>query len=511
VRRDGGAGWHQRAGQNGGQAKNPLMEEENKLGGHSKAFNNLVFAALVGASILAASVGAAIEACISSAKPAVERCQESNEPLLLHGCQSSTAHPGQLHPRGWVVGVLVASYLMLVAAVGSTLFSFNMFLRAHIDLLGDVAYNLTREPKTESTLSVISLLFRTGGNVAALLVILYAMVIPALKVILLIAGEAWRKSESERLRQVSSVCIALVQVGSKWATPDLFAYILLLFLFRHLNHPPLVQAEGVLDVGFCSFGTFCICSTLSTLAIHRPPPIGAGPGTTSPACGQPARKPALLRRLGGAGAGLVIAVLEVGFAALLVAGILTPCMGLHLNADVLLEPQGPVPRSMGWLLEETIDKLGLRPLLRAEVSLWNCLVALWGYMSEGEAASVMAFTMVAGLALLLTVADMLMLALATLHLGRTGPNKAMEVSRLLKHITMLDVFCMGVLVVCLAGEAYRSEGFNLGLRRGLLPLVGAEVLHYAAYRLVSDAAGDAEEEGAGTVCADPVDGWLRVD
>mmetsp|Transcript_86246 Transcript_86246/g.267054 ORF Transcript_86246/g.267054 Transcript_86246/m.267054 type:complete len:167 (+) Transcript_86246:299-799(+) len=166
---------------------------------------------------------------------------------------------------------------------------------------------------------------------------------------------------------------------------------------------------------------------------------------------------------------------------------------------------------MGWLLEETIDKLGLRPLLRAEVSLWNCLVALWGYMSEGEAASVMAFTMVAGLALLLTVADMLMLALATLHLGRTGPNKAMEVSRLLKHITMLDVFCMGVLVVCLAGEAYRSEGFNLGLRRGLLPLVGAEVLHYAAYRLVSDAAGDAEEEGAGTVCADPVDGWLRVD
>lgn len=359
-----------------------------------------------------------------------------------------------------------------------------------------MGYNITRHPVTESMLSVIGLLFRTGGRTGAFFVILYAMVLPALKIVLLVLGELWRGSDNPNLQAVSSICILLVQVTSKWATPDLFAYILLLFLFRHLDHPPLIRSEAVLDVGFECFGVFCLCSTFSTLAIHRPPlqrgASGLG-GAKYTAVGQAAR-PALLHRLGRNNALLAVSVSTVAFAVLLLSGLLAPCMGLHLDTSILLKPKGPVPVNMKWALDDAIEVLDLKPMLHTEVSLWQCLNALGAYISQCEAASILAFTMLALFAVALTMADMIMLILATLALGTPGPNTAMAVSRVLKHISMLDVFCMGVFVVCLAGQAYRSVGFNLELRRGLMPLVGAEALHYITHYFVSSAVS-VDEEG----------------
>uniref|UniRef100_A0A7S2J4S8 Uncharacterized protein n=1 Tax=Alexandrium andersonii TaxID=327968 RepID=A0A7S2J4S8_9DINO len=204
----------------------------------------------------------------------------------------------------------------------------------------------------------------------------------------------------------------------------------------------------------------------------------------------------LLVQFGRAGALLLVTALEVAFVILLIVGMLAPCMGLHLDVSVVLEPSGPVPKSMGWMLEDAIDVMGLRPLLNAEVSLWHCLSSLAGYIGDGEATCILAFAMLAVFAISMTLADMMMLALATFSLGTPGrPNTAMDVSRVLKHISMLDVFCMGVCVVCLAGQAYSKVGFNLSLRAGLVPLVCAEALHYLTYHLVSSAVS-AEEEGA---------------
>lgn len=475
-----------------------LLEKENGLGGNSKAFNNMLLLTLLGGVALAAFAGHVLEMLFGYASRKVGGSHSNEVPLLCeeHPCRGSG------HPRGWVVGVLIASYAMLVPAVQSTLFSFNIFVSLHVDFVGDVGYNLTRHPVTESTFSVIGVLFKTGGHLAACLVILYAMVLPAAKVLLLLVGELWRNSADEARRRVSSTCIGLVQVVSKWATPDLFAYVLLLFLARHLSHPPLIEAEGLLDAGFCCFGVFCLCSTFSTLAIHRPPSAEESKGPAQarcPACGR-APDPAPLLLAGKSGASKAVVALEVVFVVLLVLGLFTPCMGLHLDAGLLLEPKGPVPRSMGFALKDAIHDLGLQPLLRAEVSLWHCLAALWGYMAEGEAACAMAFVMLAGFALLLTAVDMLLLALATFLLGRPSSKMAMAASRVVKHISMLDVLCMGVFVVCMAGEAYRSVGFNLGLRLGLLPLVGAEVVHYATYYLVVGAVGEREEEEG--CCAD---------
>ncbi|CAJ1392198.1 unnamed protein product, partial [Effrenium voratum] len=57
--------------------------------------------------------------------------------------------------------------------------------------------------------------------------ILYAMVVPALKIGFLILAELWRESPDPRQVLFAKRSIQVVQMISKWACPDMFAYILL--------------------------------------------------------------------------------------------------------------------------------------------------------------------------------------------------------------------------------------------------------------------------------------------
>merc|ERR1719203_2223602 len=85
--------------------------------------------------------------------------------------------------------------------------------------------------------------------------------------VLLVLGEAWRSGWPLRAR----ACVKAVQLVSKWACPDLFAYVLLLHLVRALpRHCPLIETAGHLDVGFSCFSIFCVCSTLASLWIPLP-------------------------------------------------------------------------------------------------------------------------------------------------------------------------------------------------------------------------------------------------
>jgi uncharacterized paraquat-inducible protein A len=163
-------------------------------------------------------------------------------------------------------------------------------------------------------------------------------------------------------------------------------------------------------------------------------------------------------------------------------------MGLRVDTDILVKPKGPVPKSVAWILEYAIDDLKIRPWLHAEVSMWQCIAALAQWSFTGEAASILAFVLLAVFAVALSVADMLVLVAATLTLELPKSSSPMAVSNVLKHVSMLDVFCMGVYVVCLAGQAYSAQGFALSLRSGIFPLIGAECLHYITFYLVSGAA-----------------------
>jgi len=250
-----------------------------------------------------------------------------------------------------------------------------------------------------------------------------------------------------------------------------------------MDHPPHMLSKAKLDEGFQGFTVFCLCSTFSTLAIHRPKP-----GKREQQASAPASTPLLLSCGGDRGALLIVSLLGIAFAVLLLVGMSTPCMDLRVDTDVLMEPKGPVPKSMAWMLEKAIDDLNLRRSLHGEVSMWQCIAALAQWSSTGEAACILAFVLLAVFAVALSVMDMLVLTATTLTLGVPKSSSAMAVSHVLKHLSMLDVFCMGVYVVCLAGQAYRAQGFDLSLRNGIFPLIGAECLHYITFYLVSDAA-----------------------
>eukprot|EP00929_Paragymnodinium_shiwhaense_P071963 TRINITY_DN36540_c0_g1_i2.p1 TRINITY_DN36540_c0_g1~~TRINITY_DN36540_c0_g1_i2.p1 ORF type:complete len:325 (-),score=36.02 TRINITY_DN36540_c0_g1_i2:161-1135(-) len=230
------------------------------------------------------------------------------------------------HPKAWLLGMLAASYTLLLPGIYGVLFSYNIYIALQLDLYGvpvGFAENLTKVATTESMESLIRLLNHTGGHLGAFFVVLYAIILPCLKLVLLLLGELWRNSpeDSER-RLMSRRCISFVQAVSKWASPDMFAYILLLYLLRHLGCPPEVQSKAKLDVGFLCFSIFCVSSTLSSLAIQPPPVPSRDSGGAS--------LPALVVRQFGLGR--VTGILTILFVLLMGCGIFVPCMGLRLSA-----------------------------------------------------------------------------------------------------------------------------------------------------------------------------------
>eukprot|EP00928_Gymnodinium_smaydae_P042655 TRINITY_DN28692_c0_g1_i1.p1 TRINITY_DN28692_c0_g1~~TRINITY_DN28692_c0_g1_i1.p1 ORF type:complete len:493 (-),score=99.01 TRINITY_DN28692_c0_g1_i1:125-1603(-) len=425
------------------------------------------------------------------------------------------------HPQAWVLGMIISSYALLVPGLRTTLLSFNIYVHMQV-IFWVIGYNVTPEPISESTVSLVHLLRSSGGDVAACFVVLYAMVMPAVKLVLLAFGELWRNSEDPTLRNFACWCVRLVKAVSKWASPDMFAYILLIFLFRNLNHPPIIQSQATLGIGFLCFSVFCVVSTFSTLAIRAPVPIAKVSSPRTPRGQWPTWRLAL-----------VVGTLAVLFFVLLGVGVSTPCMALRLDTKAFVEPNGPLPAQYKGML----DSLQLPQMLNADVSVWSCMRALLGWATAGESVFFIAFLLLMVFAVALPALDTALLLAAALHGGRasapavaddacaTAPptpatvatsaaapatqppmapgaaaNRALAAAEVLRHIAMLDVFCMGLVVVSFAGVAYSAFGFELSLLRGFVPLVCAEVLHTAIFQLVSRALrSDAGAEDAAAV------------
>merc|ERR1712190_721401 len=97
--------------------------------------------------------------------------------------------------------------------------------------------------------------------------------------------------------------------------------------------------------------------------------------------------------------------------------------------------------------------------------------------------------MFGGFALLVPLADMLLLLLAAcgLHSGRAGSSfldGVMAVSRVLRKLSMLDVAIVGIAVVVLALRSFREKGVILSMQPGLLVLLGAVICHFLMACLV---------------------------
>jgi len=378
-----------------------------------------------------------------------------------------------------------------------TLFSFELQT-----VFGGRTLSITNGVQSEAMLPLAKLLFTTGSRIGGVLIIVYAAIVPGIKLVLLAVGELFRNSPDLRRVQTARICIQSVQFISKWACPDMFAYILLLYLFRDLDErSPLIQIPSHLEVGFSCFSLFCVCSTLATLALELPgePRDAAGGGP----------RPLAMKFLGREGAFAVAVAASMVFAGLLALGVAMPCLGLRLQEELLVEPNGPLPKALAPLLE----RLQLDKQVNADVSLWSCMKALLGWLHRGELNCIFAFAMLSVFMIGLTVADMavLLVAAALLRTDAVAGSSEREVldymaggaeasvkreppgrrflaaTRVLKHASMLDVAVMGVIVVACAGAPYHDHGLVLILLPGLWVLAAAEALHYLTHFLVVQA------------------------
>mmetsp|Transcript_101172 Transcript_101172/g.326555 ORF Transcript_101172/g.326555 Transcript_101172/m.326555 type:complete len:449 (-) Transcript_101172:37-1383(-) len=374
-------------------------------------------------------------------------------------------------PHGWILAMLAGSYSVLAPGWITVLLSFNVSVSA----LGHV---VPLQVNTETTVSFVAMLFSSGCWLGGACLVLYAFIVPVLKLLLLFLGEFWRLSDSPVRVLWARRCIICVQLISKWASPDMFAYVLLQHLVRRLNHPPHLLAAARLDIGFACFSAFCIGSTVSSVGIRLPAAVGKG---DTAGIGTPPRAaPHHSRVVFYAAAACLTA-----FGVLLGVGLQAPCMALRLDLDVLALPT---------LVEILVEPLNLPGLAHADVSLWQCMTALEHWSGHGEVTSIVAMLMFGIFVILFTIIDMgLLTAVAWLRYVDSGlagqkADSLLAAAHVLKKLSMLDVSIVGIMLVALSMGVYRSDGVILSLRWGLYALLGAELLHYGTYHLVSRSA-----------------------
>ncbi|CAK9076839.1 unnamed protein product [Durusdinium trenchii] len=365
----------------------------------------------------------------------------------------------------WASAMLIASYVLLVPGLTQVIFSFNIV----VNVLGhriDVQPEKGHVACTETITGLVELLNRTGSRTGAVLIVLYAVVVPILKLLLLALGEAFRYSSARGCVMISRTCILVVQSISKWACPDMFAYILLVHLVRLLDNGSLILTAAKLDIGFSCFSVFCVCSTISSLGIRLPELPNSSART--PWC-----SPSMLRR--------VTTVLCVAFVILFGVGLFLPCMALRIDERQLYPPNGSVPYSA----KPLVESLAIPELLKADISIFSCTSWLLREIG-GEANSLFAFAMFGFCVIVLTAADVLLLALSAWRLGEVeGPCRFYSWAKMVRKLAMLDVSIMGVYVITFCMGIYKKQGIVVSTREGLPVLIAAEVMHTLIYWLVS--------------------------
>jgi len=382
----------------------------------------------------------------------------------------------------WLLALLLASYIVLIPGIFAMDFSFNIaiivpVIETRIGVTMVHGGN-TPGPIRESTRSLVMLLLDTGSVTGAILVGFYAFVVPVAKVVLLGLSELWRHSPIKTRVQTARLCVYTVQIISKWASPDMFAYILLFYLLRHLNNPPLVESLAVFETGFTCYTVFCIASTVSSLAIRLPEIKDSADE----------RPPMLIRMFGRRGIIFLAPGIFVIWGCLFAFGITMDCLSLRLDPTALVEGNG-VSGLPG--LSTIIEATHLTDLVDSDVSLWRCMLDMLALLPKtSELNLILAFVMVSVFAVALPVVDMVLLLMVSFRqcdnsLGTVARKfPGLSVVFVTKHLAMLDVLAMGILVVSLAAGIYKAQGIILNLKPGLAVLVCSEVLHYISYYAV---------------------------
>jgi len=399
----------------------------------------------------------------------------------------------QGRPRFWAIFLLVTSYLLLIPGLINPVFSFSIV----INIIGErkaVEPEAGHEVCTETTAGLAHLLWKTGSKVGAYLVILFSMVIPAIELVMLILGEMCRFT-SAKCAEVFRFVILWVQHRSKWASPDMFAYVLLVHLVHTLDQEPLILSKARLEIGFSCFSTFVITATVASLGVPLP--------KATPAADTTPKKPLILRCLGSRALAVVAVLLGVAFLPLFIIGLATPVMALRIDLKQLFPPYGPLPESA----RPAINVLNLQSLLDSETSIFSCVQAMSLRLASGEVNDFIGLMLLSVCAVAFPLLDMAFLVAAAvkMSLNNTGYSEMVEANsctqkcqlmataRVLRKLSMTDVSMVGVYLVTICMSMYAKYGVQVSMENGVYILVAAEILHSITYAVVDSAASYVEE------------------
>lgn len=372
-------------------------------------------------------------------------------------------------PRGWVLGMLGSSYMLLVPGLFCNLFAFR---------IGAMDGFKTFKDQKETMFEFIHELWFYDAYFGVFCVVLFALVVPFLKLVLLVAGGIMRHSGSEERVEHSRRYIHFVQIISKWASPDMFAYILLLYLIRKLNHPPMLNGLFQLDVGFTCFGVFCVFSTLSSLGVRSPPKLPKD---------LPLKRPSTGRAL------LTVVTSSAAFWVFWFLGLSTPSMGLALSFSNMVASGQITAADMA-----IVESLGIAEMAKTDVSIFNAMRDLWTWSFKGEQGNgavelntLVAWSVFGIFVIAFTIIDMTVIFLAAIvmHITKSRPRILLELTHICRKLSMLDVCITGVIVIVLAGKSYESMGVMLSLESGVWQLAAAECFHYVAHYTVMAVGG----------------------
>lgn len=384
-------------------------------------------------------------------------------------CRKRMKGAPQDRPRGWVLGMLLSSYMLLLPGLFHTLFGYKIAVMNGMKVMSE---------RKENTVEFAQELWESGSALGCFFVVTFAMVLPVVKLVLLALGGILRHSKDIAQRKCARRSVIFVQRISKWASPDMFAYILMTYLIRGINHPPILCGNMDLDIGFSCFATFCIASTICSLGARAPSKRDLGLDET-PKTGCGFQTMTVL---------LCVIAASIVFIPTLYYGVMKPCMALRVDMNLVFE-SGEVDIS----LKPVIEMLHVQELAADDVSLWECATQLYKWIMPSdereywEMNSLVAFLLLSVLVMLFTVLDMIVLLAAAIymHTQRRKPVVLMELAHFLRKLSMLDVCTTGILIIILAGRIYRASGVVVTFQDGWVLMVVAEVCHYIAYYAVS--------------------------
>lgn len=131
--------------------------------------------------------------------------------------------------------------------------------------------------KTRSILGTVKELFDTGHRVVGFLVMLFSVVIPTIKILLMLAGTF---GPSDQARRTS---LAVSRAISKWSMADVFV-VAIGVAFMALNASKdldeVVRLGAEFEVGFFLFLGYCLFSIATSTLVNAPEAGGEGGSTT---------------------------------------------------------------------------------------------------------------------------------------------------------------------------------------------------------------------------------------